>query len=388
MLEFSDLHILHTVSIVIYDISQPLLTQCLMMCSRYMMRIVSLLSLLWSLVEVHCQPAPYVTFMGNTVPNHGYVDLGQVGDNENGADSVQCHTDLNTCCSGEQGNHRGDWVFPNGTTRLPFSGDIFENRVAQRVDLHHRNNANSPVGIYHCYIPTIAVLLRDTVYVGLYTASGGMGEEYNTSVLNTFMLHVYMHNRTRDFITILFSLYSGDVMISGDLTYDSDQLTLSCISTGGPATTVSWTRDSTTVITEGTETVLNDTVTAQYTHTLTISTAGEYTCTVANDKPSTTTSNSITVTGMHTRYLVCVYDLPSFKCTIIEGSLQIPIENNLKCLVPTKCCEISDLKSASMGFHNRIMKVLSLMFHFFCTVHGAKLLLFCLTLCTWLGLLT
>ena len=119
-------------------------------------------------------------------------------------------------------------------------------------------------------------------------------------------------------------------MISGDLTYDSDQLTLTCISTGGPATTVSWTRDSTTVITEGTETVLNDPETARYTHTLNVTTAGEYTCTVANNKPSTATSNSFSVTGMHTRYLVCVYDLPSFKCTIIEGSLQALIETTFE----------------------------------------------------------
>ena len=63
------------------------------------------------------------------------------------------------------------------------------------------------------------------------------------------------------------------------------QFTLTCVSTGGPATTVTWTRDSQTV-TEGTETVLDDPVTAQYTHTLTGSTAGLYTCTVANNKPS------------------------------------------------------------------------------------------------------
>ena len=148
-----------------------------------MMRIVSLLSLLWSLVEVHCQTAPYVTFMGNTVPNHGYVDLGQVGnDYRDGSDSVQCITDLSTCCASSQGIHRGDWYFPDGT-RLPFFGDIDENRVAQRVDLRRENNANSPVGIYHCDIATEAVhsdgdnSVRDTVYVGLYTASGGMGTE-------------------------------------------------------------------------------------------------------------------------------------------------------------------------------------------------------------------
>ena len=87
----------------------------------------------------------------------------------------------------------------------------------------------------------------------------------------------------------------GDITISDDITFteDSDlngaspQFTLTCISTGGPATTVTWTRDSDTV-TEGTETVLDDRVTAQYTHTLTVTgrLGGLYTCTVANDKPS------------------------------------------------------------------------------------------------------
>ena len=47
--------------------------------------------------------------------------------------------------------------------------------------------------------------------------------------------------------------------ISGEVTFDSDQMTLTCISTGGPATTVTWTRDSITVD-EGTETVLDDPV--------------------------------------------------------------------------------------------------------------------------------
>ena len=72
----------------------------------------------------------------------------------------------------------------------------------------------------------------------------------------------------------------------------TSQLILTCISTGGPATAVTWTRDSTTVINEGTKTVLNNPVTAQYTHTLTMtrSLGGNYTCTVANAKPSSSSS--------------------------------------------------------------------------------------------------
>ena len=88
----------------------------------------------------------------------------------------------------------------------------------------------------------------------------------------------------------MFNTIGGNITISGDVTFDPDLRTLTCISTGGPATTVTWTRNSTTV-TEGTETVLNDPVTANYTHTLTVTTLGEYTCAIANDKPSTTSAN-------------------------------------------------------------------------------------------------
>ena len=141
-----------------------------------------LLSLLWSLVEVHSQPAaPYVSFMGENLANHSYVDLTLVGtDGSDPGNNVRCHTDLSSCCSSSQGIHRGDWYFPDGSSvpRLVATGDIVRYRGAQRVDLHRRNNAMSPSGIYRCDIATDAVhddgdlSVRETVYVGLY-ASGG-----------------------------------------------------------------------------------------------------------------------------------------------------------------------------------------------------------------------
>ena len=137
-----------------------------------------LLLFLLSLVEVHCQQTfPYVSFMGQTLVNHSYVDLSTVGNSSNGNNSVQCHTDLGTCCSSSQGPHRGDWYFPDGT-RLPFSGDMYERRGSQSVELC-RTTATGPTGVYRCGIPTIAVhddtenSVRDTVYVGLYTTGEG-----------------------------------------------------------------------------------------------------------------------------------------------------------------------------------------------------------------------
>ena len=93
-------------------------------------------------------------------------------------DSVQCHTDLKLCCSTDQGPFRGDWYFPDGD-RLPLLGEIlYERRGPQRVDLR-RASGNGPTGIYRCDIPTEAVhnitntSVRATVYVRLYTGSGG-----------------------------------------------------------------------------------------------------------------------------------------------------------------------------------------------------------------------
>ena len=83
-----------------------------------------------------------------------------------------------------------------------------------------------------------------------------------------------------------------------DLHGKSPQLTLTCISTGGPATNVTWTRDSEEV--QGGVTVLDDTVTAEYTHTLTVTgrLPGQYQCTVSNNKPSQD-SASIRVKGQY-----------------------------------------------------------------------------------------
>ena len=99
----------------------------------------------------------------------------------------------------------------------------------------------------------------------------------------------------------------------------SPQFTLTCISTGGPATTVTWTRDfvtatvtatgdvmTTEVLNDGETysqmTVLDDGETAQYTHTLNVTgrLAGIYMCNVSNNKPSSAAAQlSVEYEGMH-----------------------------------------------------------------------------------------
>ena len=141
-----------------------------------MLAVVSLI-LFWFLVGVDSKTFPYVSFMGQTLANHSYVDFSQVGELNNSSDSVQCHTDLDSCCTHSQGSYRGDWYFPN-ENRLPFDrslNDIYETRQDRAVNLR-RNKATSPSGLYRCDIETVAShmnkMSRDRVYVGLY-ANGG-----------------------------------------------------------------------------------------------------------------------------------------------------------------------------------------------------------------------
>ena len=95
--------------------------------------------------------------------------------------------------------------------------------------------------------------------------------------------------------------------LDSELTAETPQFTLTCTSTAGPATTVTWTRDSETVSGEEMS-VLNDPVTAHYTHTLTVTgrLGGVYVCKVSNNKPSIA-ATGLRVVGMFYNLLINVY---------------------------------------------------------------------------------
>ena len=135
---------------------------------------------LLSVTEVHQLSFPYISFMGETLLNHAFVNLSLVGEHARGIDSIQCHTDLPTCCSSVEGEHGGAWYHPDGSS-LPdvTHGGVYETHSVQRVDMQQEaNDTSSPSGIYRCDIPTVAVhddhnyLLGESVHVGLYYSGG------------------------------------------------------------------------------------------------------------------------------------------------------------------------------------------------------------------------
>ena len=137
--------------------------------------------LVWSQIAF-----PYISFMGAALPNHSYVDLSQVGSAGDGSDSVQCHTDLTTCCNSTVGTDRGHWYFPNGE-QLPLDNQIYESPQVQRVDLRQGlRNLKRTSGMYHCDIGTNDKIGLESLYVGLYTGGGKRTILlYNTAYINS-----------------------------------------------------------------------------------------------------------------------------------------------------------------------------------------------------------
>ena len=93
------------------------------------------------------------------------------------------------------------------------------------------------------------------------------------------------------------------------LTADPPVFTLTCVTTGGPATTVTWTRDGAAVSYDANH-VLTQTVTDQlnidYSNVLTVTgrEPGSYQCSVSNDRTAQPVTASHVVAG-EGEFLVC-----------------------------------------------------------------------------------
>ena len=122
---------------------------------------------------------PYITFNGQQLPDHAYIDIALLGDLP--ANSLQCHTDLSSCCGASGTGHSGEWFLPNGLevgTAISAGYSVIEN--PQRLDLIYRGDSDNddgtnPLisGIYRCALPTTAEndignTARASVHVGLY----------------------------------------------------------------------------------------------------------------------------------------------------------------------------------------------------------------------------
>ena len=100
---------------------------------------------------------------------------------------------------------------------------------------------------------------------------------------------------------------SVQFQLTSELNTTIPTFTLTCTSSGGPATTVSWTINNSAVTEDGnhhiTSQILIDPLTATYNHTLVVTgrLVGEYQCNVSNNKPSSA-SEILAVVGKNFKY--------------------------------------------------------------------------------------
>ena len=199
----------------------------------------------------------YIRLNDSIILNRGYVKISDL-------------SFATLDCLNPDHQHEGNWISPDGTT-VDSSGSVpgFRTTRGPLIVRLLRTSGTPQQGIYQCVVQRATAVLY-TVHVGLYNSGEGV-----------FNLCGYG--------TGIYSLSTGCIQLSGGMTFtlDSDrQFTLTCISTGGPATTVTWTRGEYEYnITRRIVTVLDNPVTAQYTHTLNVTwkRTGRYACTVANE---------------------------------------------------------------------------------------------------------
>ena len=113
------------------------------------------------------------------------------------------------------------------------------------------------------------------------------------------------------YITLVWPLPpTGQVIIEDEMTFQLDTdpateppvFTLTCTSTGGPPSTVSWSRDGTLLSDNSTYSIASQVInstTATYTHTLTVTgrLEGEYKFNVSNIRTPSASTSSLTVVG-------------------------------------------------------------------------------------------
>ena len=229
-------------------------------------------------------------------------DIGTTGDDT----ALLCHT--NRPPPSGSSNSGGDWFAPDGTRVDGNDVPGFRrNRGSMVVRLFRNTGSTAVEGIYYCQIEDDANFAH-IVSVGLYNSVGG---------------NVYTHACILCILIYHTILEIEEITVSDDVEFQlitDSTFRLTCISTGGPATTVTWTRDNVT-ITEGTVThyVTDD---ESYINILTVTERleGLYTCTVANDRPSSDSAN-ITVQGNNISTEYTTHNTVSIQCQYIYSSL-------------------------------------------------------------------
>ena len=207
--------------------------------------------------------------------------LSDIGE---GSNALFCLTDRTQCCTTEAGLNKGGWRFPNSDN--VDTEEFYRTRGHSSVLLNRRSNAMDPTGIFTCRIPTNQSKDNTDLYIGVYDDAG-------EGVLGMHCLLYTSH----------LSLPSGSLTAS--LSYDPTSHTLTCVSSGGPVNTVTWTRNGADIFSSPYQLrqSLEDGMTSTYHNLLTVTSGdvedyiGSFNCTVSNSRGNSP-PQSVDINGM------------------------------------------------------------------------------------------
>ena len=195
-------------------------------------------------------------------------------------------TDRQDCCVDEF-NIAGNWFLPNGSKMLSATNTQSLSIILgnQTVGLNITNSSEVPTGIYHCEIMDKSNVTY-YLYVGIYTENEGIHTGKSLHYYN--VMTVYIH-------------YSIIIFYAGNITnlyvkYNKTSQTITCTSTGGPATEVIWSKNNEKIsmmlseggLYENSQIIMNTTTYENWLRIIDKSSeaAGTYTCEVTNPRGS------------------------------------------------------------------------------------------------------
>ena len=227
----------------------------------------------------------------NQESNSTLITVDTIGE---GNRALICSTDRQDCCLNES-SIDSNWFLPNGSKihlkNTLTSTSSYIVRGNQTVGLNRVENGTSlselPMGIYHCEMMD-KNNINHHLYVGIYPENEGT-------------LHVQIAYPNLKACAIVWTSYCNSIIIMiivGHITmvsimYNKTIQTITCISIGGPATDVMWSKDNVNIsvspfgsIYEHSQIVLN-TNSSTYENRLRIidkssKVDGTYTCEVSN----------------------------------------------------------------------------------------------------------
>ena len=141
-----------------------------------------------------------------------------------------CLTPSLECCSDSETPNAAsvtrEWYLPDGRPVTSAGTAFSREQVSSAVSLY-RSGSTSLSGVFRCEIPDASGTSQN-IYVGIYPQGDG---------------EMYMYIRLSLNYHIYFILITGSPSITS-VQFDRNSTTLTCTSTGGPPTTVTWRKNS------------------------------------------------------------------------------------------------------------------------------------------------